>query len=429
MPVRSIVCLGVSICLFSGALADAEDWPNWRGPGQDQIASPGDYPVSWGDRSNVAWRIALPGKAGSTPIVWGERLILTTPINGENGVLCLDRSGKEIWRQTVGAETPAKHRKGSGTNPSPVTDGERIFVYFKSGDFAGLDFDGKVLWRQNLPEKFGYAGRDTMNWDWGTSPVLTEKYVVFACMQTGPSYLAAFDPKTGELVWKTERDHDAPEESPQSYSTPVVTQFQGEEQLVTVGADCVTCHAAADGRELWRVTGLNPEQLRNYRSIASPAVINGLVLAPYARGNSLTAIRMGGSGNVTDTHVIWRTTFAADVPSPTARDGKAFVIGDRGRVAQVDLQTGEEDWSLELEKHRTAYSSSPVLAGDRMYVVREDAKTFVVDLSSRSVISVNVLGEDEYTLSTPVLVDGRIYLRTFEHLFCIEQPGRAVSQR
>ncbi len=396
-----------------------EAWTNWRGPFQNGNVTAGKYPTQWDESTNVAWSTPLPGRSSSTPIVYKDKIVLTLPIEDENGVMCFDRSGKELWRATLGKERPGKHKKASGSNPSPVTDGERIFVYFKSGDFAALDWSGKVLWHKNLQKEFG---EDTLWWDLGTSPVLTSKHIVVACMQSGPSYLAAFDPKTGNVAWKVDRILPAPDESAQSYTTPLVTTYKGQEQIIVLGADHVTCHSAADGKELWRVGTLNPDQERYFRSIASPVIVGDVVIAPYSRGKTLTAIRMGGSGDVTQSHVLWKKDIGSDVPTPAAFGDKVLVASDKGVITCLDSQTGEELWSETLEKNRNNYSSSPVVAGDMLYYTREDGKTFVVDLKDKSVKGSNPLGNDDTTYATPVLVDGEILLRTGANLYAIQNP-------
>ncbi|WP_437227738.1 PQQ-binding-like beta-propeller repeat protein [Planctomicrobium sp. SH661] len=419
---------GIGICLTTilgvSTFVNAQEWSNWRGPHLNGTANPGSYPLEWGLEKNLRWQADLPGKSGSSPIVWNDKLLVTLPIDDMNGVICLNQAGDELWRKALGSASPAKHKKGSGANPSPVTDGKTIIVYYKSGDFAGLDWDGKILWHENLQTNYG---EDTLWWDLGTSPVLTSKYVVVACMQTGPSYLAAFDKLTGKEVWKVDRNLDAPEEAAQSYSTPVVTTFAGQEQIVVVGADHVTCHDAETGTELWRVGGLNPDGDKYFRSIASPVIEEDIVIAPYARGKSLTAIKLGGSGDVAGSHVLWTKELGADVPTPAARDGKVYVCGDKGSVACLDVKTGDEIWSRQLDKNRNAYSSSPILAGDLLYLVREDATTFVVDSQTGDVKAENALGDDEFCISTPVLINNEIFLRTFDRLFCIESAKQAVS--
>ncbi|SFI28961.1 outer membrane protein assembly factor BamB family protein [Planctomicrobium piriforme] len=407
-------------------ILSADDWTNWRGPHFDGTVDPGNYPIEWSPKKNVAWSVGLPGKSGSTPVVWQDKLAMTVPIEGQNGVIAFDRSGKELWKVTLGAERAGKHKKGSGANSSPVADANRIYVYFKSGDFAAVDWSGKVLWHENLQKNYG---EDTLWWDLGTSPVLTSKHVVVACVQSGPSYLAAFDPATGKEVWKVDRQLDAPEEAAQSYSTPIVTTYKGQEQIIVLGADHVTCHDAANGKELWRVGNLNPDRERYFRSIASPVMAGDIVIAPYARGKTVTAIRMGGSGDVTNSHVLWTKPLGADVPTPAVENGKVYLCSDKGSITCLAVETGEELWTEALEKNRTAYSSSPVIAGNFLYFIREDGRTFVIDLAEHKVKAENSLGENEYVLATPVFVDQEIFLRTFERLFCIQSAGKKVSQR
>jgi len=416
------------LALAAATVAWADHWPNWRGPGFDGVAAGTGYVTSWkaGDPGeNILWRVKLPGLGASTPAVWGDAVVLTCGIDGHDAVICLDREGRERWRQTLGPERPGKHKKATGCNPSPVTDGTHVWVYFKSGELACLNLaDGAVVWKTNLQERFG---EDTLWWDLGTSPVLTKQAVVVAVMQSGPSYLAAFARASGELLWKHDRMLDAPEEAAQSYSTPLVLAgdaAKGEpaEMLVVLGADHVTAHDAADGRELWRVGGLNPAQNGYFRSIASPVAVGDLIVAPYARGSTITAIRRGGKGDVTDTHVAWvRKDLGADVPTPAVADGRVVVCTDKGRVECLDAASGKTLWEEELPKNRNAYSSSPVIADGRVILTREDGASWVLALPAAGAAP-ELAGEatlDEMTVATPVCLDGRIYLRTHDSLWCI----------
>ncbi|MFM1903059.1 MAG: hypothetical protein RLZZ440_959 [Planctomycetota bacterium] len=415
-------------CLMAGPL-QADNWPNWRGLGLDGTARGSGYVDSWSPEKHVRWRVALPGLGASTPAVWNDRVVVTCGIDGKDAVVCLDRSGQEQWRRELAAERPGKHKKATGCNPSPVTDGEHVWVYFKSGELACLRLtDGGVEWQTNLQERFG---EDTLWWDLGTSPVLTEKAVVVAVMQTGPSYLVAFDRTTGELAWKHDRQLDAPEEAAQSYTTPLVLagdSARGEpaEMLVVLGADHVTAHDAADGRELWRVGGLNPDGNTFFRSIASPVAVDDLVIAPYARGGTITAIRRGGKGDVTDTHVAWvRKDLGADVPTPAAQAGRVVVCTDKGRVVCLDAATGTTLWEDELPKNRNAYSASPVLVDGRVLVTREDGHSLLLEPpvagGEPSLVGTGDVGE--MTVATPVCIDGEILLRTHDSLWCIGGRG------
>ena len=296
-----------------------------------------------------------------------------------------------------------------------MTDGKHVYCYFKSGDLACLDFDGNVLWHKNLQQEFA---EDTLWWDLGTSPVLTEDALVVACVQSGPSYVVAFGKTTGDVVWKQDRMLDAPEEANQTYSTPIVTGSGKDERLIILGADHVTAHDAKSGTELWRVGGLNPTNNGYFRSISSPVLSDDLVIAPYARGGSLTAIRMGGRGDVTDTHVVWSIDKpSSDVPTPAVANGKVYVLTDKGTVAAIDPQTGKTIWTGDLPKNRNAYSASPVVADGKLYVVREDATAFVLKTDEFGILAENEL--DDRVVATPVFVNGKILLRASEHLYCI----------
>ncbi len=395
-------------------------WPSWRGPHLNGVAEGENYPTKWSATEQVKWKVSLPGKGASTPVVVDEKLLLTHGEAGKNHVSCYSLgNGQSLWSTEVGAERTGKHQKATGANPSIVTDGEHAWAYFKSGDLACLDLAGKIVWQTNLQEKYG---KDTLWWDLGTSPVLTNDCVVVAVMHSGPSFLAAFDKKTGKEVWKTDRNLEAPSEAAQSYSTPMLVRDGDHDILVTVGADAVTAHDAAKGEELWRVSGLNPSQNGFFRSIASVVASEGIVIAPYARGSSLTAIKLGGKGDVTKTHVLWQHTnegSGADVPTPIAKDGKVYIFHD-GRdksLACLDLQTGKELWNVPTPKHRSTVSASPIMAGDRFYVAREDGTVFVI--KEGKIESENPL-DGEMLVATPVLVDGKILLRTISKLYCIE---------
>ena len=413
---------------------DRAVWPNWRGPTRNGVAAGSGYAMSWSQDDNVRWRVPLPGLGASTPAVWGDKLVLTCDIEGHDGILCFDRAGKECWRQQLGDIRPGKHKKATGCNSSPVTDGDYVWVYFKSGELACLSLaDGAIVWKTNLQEQFG---EDTLWWDLGTSPVLTKQAVVVAVIQTGPSYLVAFDRKTGAVLWKHDRMLDAPEEAAQSYSTPLVIAGkpawnEPAEMLIVLGADHITAHDAADGREIWRVGGLNPEGDKFFRSIASPVVSDEFVIAPYARGKTVTAIRRGGSGDVTASHIAWkREQLGADVPTPAIRDGRVMICGDKGQMSCLDLKTGQTLWEDSLPKNRNKYSSSPIIVDDHVILTREDGHSWCIAWPGKKGDSFEIFGEgmlDEMTVATPVCVDGEIFLRTHDSLWCIEPESIVVS--
>lgn len=412
---------GIAFVAISGDSLLADNWPGWRGPTSNGIAATGEYPTSWSSTENIAWKVRIEGRGASTPIVWGDNIMLTMGRDGKNVLVSYDRSGKLNWDLEVGTEKAGKHKKASGSNPSCVTDGKLVFAYFKSGDLVAADLKGNLKWHHNIQEMYG---EDTLWWDLGTSPILTRNHVIITVMQTGPSYLAAFDKESGNAAWKVDRNLDAPEEAAQAYSTPVVEMVDGKERIYVLGADHVTGHDAATGKELWRVGGLNPTQHQYFRSISGPVVAGNMLIAPYARGGSVTGIRLGGRGDVTESHVAWTAQdVGSDVPTPTFLGDRVFIGRDSGRskgsLTTLDLKSGKIIDEVLLEKNRHGFSSSPTLAGTHLYVTREDGTTFVVDVSDKAeVIATNSLN-DEFTVATPVLVDGQILIRTYEHLYCI----------
>lgn len=212
--------------VFNGGVR-AENWPGWRGPHSSGTADGTGYPIAWSDKENLLWSADLPGTGASTPAVWGNSIFLTCTVDDQNTILCFGMDGRQRWSKTLGNAVAGKPGKdGTGANPSATTDGDLVFVYFKSGDLGCFTTSGEIQWQVNLQDRYG---EDTLWWDLGTSPVLVKDAVVIACMHSGPSYLAAFGRKDGKLLWKHDRELGAPEEAAQSYSTPIVVDENGRE--------------------------------------------------------------------------------------------------------------------------------------------------------------------------------------------------------
>ncbi len=403
-------------------------WPQWRGASQNGIAPGDDFPTAWSEDSSVRWKYPVPGGGGSTPVVAAGNAYLTcglatTDQPGVNALIAvaLD-TGKESWRVELGADRGGKHRKGSGSNPSAVTDGEHVFAYFRSGDVGCVSTSGELKWKANLQQRYG---EDTLWWDLGTSPMLTENAIVIAVMQSGPSYLVALDKATGAELWKTDRVLDAPEEAAQSYATPLAVKVNGNDVIAVMGADHLTLHEMSSGKEIGRLGGFNPGGEKFFRSIASPVAEGNIIVCPYARGATLTAVRMdelvAGKGRES---IAWmRDDLGSDVPTPAALGGHVYLAGDKGLVSVLELQTGNTLWDLELPKSRVGVSSSPLVANNHLYITREDATTYVVgplDSSEPQVVATNHLSDEEpFTVASLVPVDGGFLLRSKSTLYSI----------
>ncbi len=413
--------------LFTAALllacatnAAAADWRNYRGPTANTVVAAGDYPLDLSPTQNVVWQIDLPGVGSSSPVVLGDAIYVSYEAEEQDAVGCYGMDGEERWAKQLGPGSKARHRSATGANPSPATDGERLFVYYKSGLLVALSLDGDELWRANLQERFG---EDTLWWDLGTSPVVTPAGVLIAVMQAGDSYLVTFDAATSEVVWKTARQFDRPDESDQSYTTPILADVAGSPTIVTFGADHLTGHDPITGAEVFVCGGFNPDDEAMWRVIGSPTIGDGIAVASYGRADFMAAVKLAGQGDLTDSNRLWtRQGIGADVPCPIVRDGKVYQLGDKGRLDCLDLQTGETIWSGKLPRSRQVYYATPLLAGDALYCLREDGKGHVV----RAADGAEVLGEIDLaddTVVTPVPVAGdRLLVRTRHRLYLFGKP-------
>lgn len=403
--------------LLLTAVAHAENWPQWRGPNLNGLSGEKNLPVRWSPEENIVWKLALPGLSGSTPIVWRDFVFLNVGDGDNLEFWCVERKkGTVLWKKPLGAGN-VKMRKHNMSSPSPVTDGRSVYVMTGTGILKGFDFSGKELWSRDIQKDYGQFG---LNWGYASSPLLMDDslYVqVLHGMKTDdPSYVMRIDKKTGKTLWKVERSTAAIRESPDSYTTPGLLRYGKNVEIVITGGDCVTGHDPANGRELWRANGLNPENEPFYRIVASPVIFNDIIYAP-TRVKPLLALKAGGRGDITSSHLLWSTVNGPDVPTPVT-DGKYFyVVNDRGIMWCLDAKTGQEIYGQQRIKSGT-YSSSPVLADDKIYITNEDGLTTVVKAGPKfEVLSENAL--NDYCLSSPAISGGQIFIRTSGQLYCI----------
>jgi outer membrane protein assembly factor BamB len=401
-------------------MAHADNWPTWRGPNNDGISREKNLPVQWSTTENVAWKLPLPGRSGSTPIIWGDRIFLSTADGDAIQLWAVDRtSGKILWRQHLSNGGREMYRKHNLSSPSPVTDGKSVWIMAGTGILKRFDFTGRELWSRDIQKDYGAFG---LNWGYASSPLLYDGslfvQVLHGMKTDDPSYVLRIDAATGKTLWRVERPTDAIRESPDSYTTPALLEHSGAAEIIITGGDCVTGHDPATGKELWRANGLNPQNQPFYRIVASPVVREGLIYAP-TRVKPLIAFRAGGRGDVTQSHKVWSTENGPDVPTPVT-DGKFFyIVRDNGTVYCLDAKTGQQIWGGHRIRPGT-YSSSPVLADGKLYATSEDGVTTVFSAGAQfEVLAENELGE--YTLSSPAISGGQIFLRTDGHLYAIGQ--------
>ncbi|HSR50458.1 MAG TPA: PQQ-binding-like beta-propeller repeat protein [Acidobacteriota bacterium] len=412
-----------SICLFLTLyLAATDNWPQWRGPNLDQTASEQDLPLQWGPEENVAWKLPLPMRSGATPIVWGDRIFLSVshdPATDDRLELwCLDRNnGQVAWKRELGGGNQV-FRKQDLSSPSPVTDGEHVYIVTGTGIVRAFDFQGEQQWTRDLQEEYGSFG---LKWGYASSPLLHDGalyiQVLHGWYTDDPSYVLKIDAKTGKNLWRIDRPEQAHgRESPDSYATPALLEHKGHTQIVVVGADVVTGHDPEDGRELWRVGGLNPQQSGAQRLVASPVVGEGFVYVFGKRGPVL-AYKIGDDGRISEDDLAWSRDRGTDVPTPIVHQGSLYVVNDQGIVWNLNAQTGEVVYGPERLKVGT-YSASPILAGGHIYATSEDGSTSVFKTGpTLEIVATNQV--QGYTLSTPAVSDGQIFIRTAEFLYAI----------
>lgn len=407
----------LTIVAVSLSVAEAQNWPQWRGPSLNGFSTEKNLPVKWTTEENVVWKTAMPGWSGSTPIIWRNRIFLNVAEGGNLFVWCLDKaSGNVLWKKPLSGGD-VKMRKQNMSSPSPVTDGENVYVMTGTGILKGFDFAGKELWSRDIQKDYGEFGQ---NWGYASSPLLfgDALYVqVLHGMKTDePSYVLRINKKTGKTIWKVDRPTTAIRESPDAYTTPALLKYGKNTEIVITGADCVTGHDPETGKELWRANGLNPDNNPFYRIVASPIVFEEMIFVP-TRVKPLLALKAGGRGDITSSHVLWSTPNGPDVPTPVT-DGKYFyVVRDNGTVWCLDAKTGAEVYGQQRLKPGT-YSGSPVLGDGKLYVTNEDGLTTVFAAGPKfEILAENAL--NDYSLSSPAISEGKLYLRTANHLYCI----------
>lgn len=428
----AILCLHVSF-----AAADS-DWPRWRGPADDGVAR-GDAPTTWSDTSNIAWKVNVPGKGNSSPVIWGEKIFLTTAIptgaapaapaaapgagrrGGPGGgagplvehkfdLLCLDRkTGKTIWQKTAISATPHEGyhgQYGSFASNSPVTDGKHVFAFFGSRGIYAYDLDGNQIWGKDM----GVKMRMRLSFGEGIAPTLHEDSLILGFDQEGDSFVVVLDKNTGKEKWRAARDEIS------AWSAPFVVEHGGRKQVIISASKKVRSYDLQSGKLIWEAAGLGANV------IPAPVHQNGIVyvMSGY-RDPNLMAIRLGRDGDLTGTDaILWSLQRGTSyTPSPVLQDNKLYFVTDTGMLTCLNATTGAPYYQQQRLPKPYSFKSSPVAVNGKLYLATENEDVVVVKMGEKfEVLATNTLA-DQMFIATPAVAGGDIYLRGQSTLFCI----------
>lgn len=419
--------IALSTAVFTSVCQDssADDWWQFRGPSGQGTSQVTNMPTTWSLTENIRWQVAIEGKGWSSPVVSEGRIYVTTavPVGEESiasegkfsrrvetpyelRVLCLNaKTGELIWQTGVGSvpERVSIHPKNSHASATPIVTNDRLYVHFGIYATAALDLDGKVLWKREIKFKPVHGC--------GGSPVLSDDQLIFHCDGGDQAFVIALDSATGEQRWRTDRSVEARRKF--SFATPLLIKTDVGETLVSPASDAVYGYDPSTGREKWHV-----RYPMKWSIVPRPVFANGvlLVCTGYESKAELLAIRPGGSGDVTDSHVVWREDrFVPYNPSPVVVSDKVFTVSDDGIACCRDLADGELVWKQRLGGN---YSASPFVADGKIYFLSEDGVCTVIQVNDRyDELSINEI--EERTLASMVPSDDGLLLRTASKLYCI----------
>lgn len=425
MKTQTFACVVTALfCYFAPNYGHA-DWTQWRGPRLDGVSDETNLPTTWSETENVAWRLPLPGPAGSTPIVTGDRILVTSAAGSDLLLICAGTDGKELWRRTIATgNKDARVDEGNSASPSACTDGKHVWTVMANGMFACYTLDGDEVYRFNLQDRYG-----PFNIAFGmtSTPVLDNGRLYFQFIHgegdpdTREAVVVCLDAASAKELWKQPRITGAAKENEHSYASPMLYRDEEREFLVTHGGDYVMAHSLHDGRELWRCC-LNPHGATYHptlRFVASPLATPGMIIVPSAKGKAVLSLRPDAQGDISDdaTALHWRRDAGTpDVPSPLYYDGLVYLCRENGNLVCVDAKTGKEYYEERTTRDR--HRASPLYADGKVYLTARNGVITVVKAGTKfKILAQNDLGEA--ISASPAVSDGRIYLRTFEALYAI----------
>lgn len=426
--------LAVAVLLIQCSL-HAENWAHWRGPNFDGSSGEKNLPADFSKTENVKWSTALPGPSAATPIIWGDRVFLSSSDDKTKNLhaMCLDRkTGKLLWDQEVGIGF-SQDRMSNFASPSPVTDGKIVVFLYGTGDLAAFDFAGKKLWSRQLEKDYGQFA---YQWTYGASPTLFDgKLYVQVLQRNEPvhgrgaaksdSYLLALEPQTGKQIFKHVRPSEAHMESHEAYSTPIPVEQNGRVEMLITGGDCISGHNPKTGEEYWRWGSWNPTRIEHWRLVPSPVAGAGVVLACAPKGSPVFACKAGAKGNQDDSVLAWKSSereVSSDVCTPLFYKGRFYILnGDRKTISRVEPASGKVEWTGELGT-RAKIEASPVGADDKIYFQNFKGEVFIVAAADQfkllKTIPMGDDGDDQLRASISVS-QGDLFIRTGHHVYCI----------
>ncbi len=428
--------------LASGLAPEEAYWPYWRGPDANGMAV-GDAPVSWSDTQNIRWRTDIPGLGHSSPVVWGDRIFVTTAIQTSAGpeagtapspasdsrragfgggntgpqpehqfvVISIDRqNGNVLWQRIARTASPhegSHSTYGSFASNSPVTDGKYVYAFFGSRGMYCYDMEGNPVWEKD----YGVQMRMRMAFGEGTAPVLHEDRIILVFDHEGDSFIAALDKTSGKEIWKKDRDEQS------NWSAPLVLEYQGRKQVVVSATNKTRAYDFETGALIWECAGLG------LNTIPQPVQQDDLVLVMSGyRNPMLMAIRLGREGDLTGTDaVVWSQTRGNSyTPSPVIHDNKLYVLTDNGLISCYNARTGEPYYQQARLPKTYSFKSSPVGANGKLYLASENEDVVVLRMGEKyEALATNTL-KDQVFIATPAITGGEIFLRSQTTLFCIK---------
>lgn len=424
-----------SLLLFAllAHIAHAENWPQWRGPFLNGSTTEANLPTTFSRTENVAWATPMPGPSGATPIVWGDRVFVSTVDSAANDLLalCLDiKTGKVLWSRKTGKDR--KTPRNNMASPSPIADGKTVYFFYGTASLFAFDYGGQLLWQRDLERDHGY---NTLMFGYSSSPLLHEgKLYIIAIRNTrrdryrsappgrADSYLLAINAKTGRDVWKQIRPTDARDEAQEAYSTAIPFERDGRADILVFGADYLTGHDPDTGKERWRWASYNPTHIHHWRIIPSPVVAGDIVFVPGPKHSRGFAIRPEGTGKLGRKQVAW--TFDKHIPdasTPLVYKGSLYLLDDDSKVLTCfDPQTGEQKWQGRL-RTRAVIRASLTGADDKLYIISERHEALVLAADRFQILHRTTMGTRGLSRSTIVAAQGRLFIRTPDKLYCIAQ--------